>query len=101
MLNIEIHGFGVCQTYFWPPGAVELEGRIVQLMAAKPYAKDVVVTIFPSLTEDTHAEIRPFLRIVTTPEPYLDDTVAALQRLGVYIEVSLLEKFFPAKKPDS
>jgi hypothetical protein len=44
---------------------------------------------------DHLAVIQPFIRLVTTPSPHIDEILAELKNLNIDIEVLLLQQFIP------
>ena len=104
MPNIEIHGLGlptafldleVFESQEVDPG--ETEEAIFKIFADKPYRSEMVVSIIPSSVSDGKTS-QPFLRVVSTPSPYLDEIVELLKTLDMDIEVQELKAFHPKEQ---
>jgi len=106
MPNIEIHGL------FFREEAQKLLEQIFNLFRVpNPVGKaslvikdhditsDLVVTISEDDCEDAAAIPQPFLRVLSTPQPYLDELLRVLNRhLRINIEFVQLKMFLP--KPE-
>jgi len=105
MPNIEIHGFGtqapisvsVYGVQLKDP-AFSLRARIFAMFKDKPYFNDMVVTIVPDETVDKLNFHQPFLRVVSTPVPYIGEIIELLKTLNMDIEIQELTAFIPKKE---
>jgi len=101
MPNIEIHGFGYQSLVYGThvtSGAKDLGNKALRLLSEKSYLPEVVITICADEVFDVIGKPQPFLRVVSTPTPHLDEIVELLKTLNVDIEVQMLSAFYP-KKP--
>jgi hypothetical protein len=107
MPNIEIHGYGLLsfdvptssgdyQTHI-DGKAYSLREIIWGLFSNEPYKSDMVITVFPSHVSDERFYRQPFLRIVSTPSPFLNKIIELLKQLNIDIEVLELKAFHPKK----
>jgi len=105
MPNIEIHG--LCRSE-----AQKILRQIFDLFKiSNPVGKasfvikdcditsDLVVTIAEDDCEDAAAIPQPFLRVLSTPEQYLDELLKVLnRRLWIDVELVELKRFIPKPK---
>jgi len=95
MPNIEIHGIGIRGAYV--DDGMNLELKIFEIFSGKTYISEMVVTTFDDAVQDAHHLRQPFLRVVSTPSPHLDEIVELLKALNIDIEVLMLSAFYPKK----
>lgn len=88
MPNIEMYGIREEDL----PGVTK---QIISAFHGKPWQKDYVLTFVKSAVLDHLAVIQPFIRLVTTPSPHIDEILAELKNLNIDIEVLLLQQFIP------
>lgn len=88
MPNIEIHGLPREE-------AEELRDKVFDLFKDKPYARDMVVTIYPTIIRDIFNTNQPFIRLVSTDQSYIQEILGWLPSLGLDIEHVRLEAFLP------
>lgn len=95
MPNIEVHGFGEykCEYVGIKNRARLSVNELFDLFCDKSYVEEMVITICPDITLDKKGENQPFLRVVSTPSPHLDEIVELLKVLNIDIEILLLKSF--------
>jgi hypothetical protein len=91
MANIEIHGME-------KELAEKERENIFELFKEKEYVRDIVVTIFPTDVRDRRYRKLPFIRLVSTLEPYLEEVVKLLLKIGFDLEILELQRFIEAGK---
>ena len=100
MPNIEIHGYGIRGEYAYI--ARDLRTKIFALLIVEaPHVSDAVVTVFDDWVTDEAEKRQPFLRLVSTPSPHIDEIVELLKTLDIDIEVQELKAFHPKKSARS
>lgn len=88
MPNIEIHGFS-------EEGALRLEGKIFLRFSDRPYADEMVVTIFPTTVRNRRGEAQPFLRLASPCDGHeAEEILQMLRHLGYDVEHLKLEAFY-------
>lgn len=90
MPNIELYGFTAAEV-------ATASSQIREIFADKPYQDEYVITCILSRVTDHHVQRQPFIRLVNTPSEHLGDMIAELQKVGVDIEVMMLDGFYPKK----
>lgn len=91
MPNIEIHGLHQQE-------AEEVRSRIFDLFKDVPYVGEMVVTICITEVRDQSGQDQPFLRLISTPAPYIGEIKEKLQTLGIDIERLELKEFIPKQE---
>jgi hypothetical protein len=94
MPNIEIHGFLTDE-------ARELREKIVRLFSEKPFASEIVITVFQSVAKDISDYRQPFLRVASTEADYVKEVLETLHTLEIDLEYMQLAKFIPGRVPKS
>jgi len=88
MPNIEIYGLK-------DSDGVKVAEKIDELFREKDYRDEYVLTYIQSYVCDRKGIVQPYLRLVTTPSDHMEDIIGELRKIGMDIEVSLLERFIP------
>ncbi len=86
MPNIEIYGLR-------ERSGIRVINKIDRLFRGKDYKDEYVITHVPSFVVDRKKTSQPFLRLVTTPSDHVDDIINELMKIGMDLELMLLNRF--------
>ena len=73
-----------------------LAKKIFDIFSGREYASDLVITVCTDRTNGRNS-LQPFLRVVSTPSPHIDEIVELLKILDIDIEAQMLAAFHPKK----
>ena len=78
--------------------ATALKHSIMHALKGKPYEKDYVISIVHCKVTDHEEKDQAFIRLVTTAQPYSNELIDILTKLGHDVEYAPLVHFYPKKK---
>ncbi|KPJ55274.1 hypothetical protein AMJ47_00110 [Parcubacteria bacterium DG_72] len=87
MPNIEIHGLSSTLAH-------DIRLRIFYTFRNEPYAKEMVVTVFPTKVYDIDGIERPFLRLVNSCQKHSEEIIEKLKKFNMDIEHLKLKAFY-------